>query len=239
MNGNISVRIKVRSNDLGKELERIVYAIGGFRLSGPEETHRSDLLIYELGENVDEEFKVLQTLLDSNVVNEIFVTSKKKDADLLLKAMRAGTKEFVSQPLNELEVRESLLSFKKRMEQPSTVKESIREGQIINVLGAKGGVGTTTVAVNLAMILSQEKKVGSVALIDLNTVFGEIPLFLSIKPNYHWGQIAKNVGRLDTTFLLLTIIDFSGFHFHFWFREHECIFACACNGSRKKGFGLT
>jgi pilus assembly protein CpaE len=41
-----------------------------------------------------------------------------------------------------------------------------------------------------------------VALVDLNTVFGEIPLFLSVKPTYHWGQITKNVGRLDSTFLL-------------------------------------
>jgi pilus assembly protein CpaE len=58
------------------------------------------------------------------------------------------------------------------------------------------------VAVNLAMILAEQKKAGSVALVDLNTVFGEIPLFLSLTPTYHWGQITKNVSRLDPTFLL-------------------------------------
>jgi pilus assembly protein CpaE len=201
-NQKCSVRIKVKSEGLGKELERIVHAVGGFRLDNPEERHRPDLLIYELGENFDEEFKVLQSLLDSNALTEIFVTSKKRNADLLLKAMRAGIKEFLSQPLDEREVKEALLSFKKRMEQTSAVKEPIHEGRIINVIGTKGGVGTTTVAVNLAMILAQEKKAGSVALVDLNTVFGEIPLFLSVKPTYHWGQIVQNVARLDSTFLL-------------------------------------
>ena len=80
--------------------------------------------------------------------------------------------------------------------------EPAHNGQIIHVMGAKGGVGTTTVAVNLAMILAELKNAGSVALVDLNTVFGEIPLFLSVKPTYHWGQITKNVHRLDSTFLL-------------------------------------
>ena len=158
-------------------------------------------MIFELSEKFDEEFKLLESLLASNAVGEVFVTSQTHDTDLLLKAMRAGAKEFLSQPLNELEVKTALTAFKKRMQQ-STSKEPIRSGQIIHLIGAKGGVGTTTVAVNLAMILARIKNSGSVALVDLNTVFGEIPLFLSVKPTYHWGQIAKNVDRLDSTFLL-------------------------------------
>jgi pilus assembly protein CpaE len=201
-NQNLSVSIKVKSEGLAKEMERIVLSVGGFRLYNPGDGRRPDLLIYELDENVDEEFKALQSLLDSNGVGEIFVTSEKRDADLLVKAMRAGTKEFLSQPLDEFEVKEALQSFKKRIVQTPTLKEPIHAGRIINVIGAKGGVGTTTVTVNLAMILAQKRKAGSVALVDLNTVFGEIPLFLSVKPTYHWGQMSKNVSRLDSTFLL-------------------------------------
>ena len=144
---------------------------------------------------------MLESLLASNAVGEVFVTSQTHDTDMLLKAMRAGAKEFLSQPLKELEVKTALTAFKKRIQQ-STSKEPVRRGQIIHLIGAKGGVGTTTVAVNLAMILARIKNSGSVALVDLNTVFGEIPLFLSVKPTYHWGQIAKNVDRLDSTFLL-------------------------------------
>ncbi|MBE9551041.1 MAG: cobyrinic acid a,c-diamide synthase, partial [Proteobacteria bacterium] len=42
----------------------------------------------------------------------------------------------------------------------------------------------------------------SVALIDRNMLFGEVPLFLEIKPSYHWGEITKNIDRLDSTFLM-------------------------------------
>ena len=152
MNQKFSVSIKARNREVGKELERIVLAAGGFRLNDPKE--RPDLLIFELSEKFDEEFKLLESLLASNAVGEVFVTSQAHDTDLLLKAMRAGAKEFLSQPLNELEVKTALAAFKKRMQQ-STLKEPIRNGQIIHLIGAKGGVGTTTVAVNLAMILAE------------------------------------------------------------------------------------
>jgi pilus assembly protein CpaE len=194
-----SVNIKAKSRELGKELERIVKAAGGLWCNDPKE--RPDLLIFELSENFDDEFKLLESLIATKSVGEVFVTSQTQDTELLLKAMRTGTKEFLSQPISESEVKTALEAFQKRMQLPS-MKETVHNGQVIHLIGAKGGVGTTTVAVNLAMILAGIKNAGSVALMDLNTVFGEIPLFLSVKPTYHWGQIAKNVGRLDSTFLL-------------------------------------
>ena len=63
-------------------------------------------------------------------------------------------------------------------------------------------MGTTTVAVNLAVAYSNRKQPLSVALLDMNTIFGEIPLFLEISPKFHWGEITKNIERLDNTFLM-------------------------------------
>ncbi|MBW2567611.1 MAG: AAA family ATPase, partial [Deltaproteobacteria bacterium] len=86
-------------------------------------------------------------------------------------------------------------------------------GRIINVIGSKGGTGTTTVAVNLAVSLAEDKSAPSVALVDMNLLFGEIPLFLGIKPSYNWGEITKNISRLDATFLKNFLsVDSSGIH---------------------------
>ena len=79
--------------------------------------------------------------------------------------------------------------------------DTFKSGKIINVIGSKGGVGTTTVAVNLAVSMAEKKSVGSVALIDMNLLFGDIPLFLEIEPKYNWSEITKNISRLDATFL--------------------------------------
>lgn len=77
----------------------------------------------------------------------------------------------------------------------------LKAGKIINVIGSKGGVGVTTVAVNLAVSLAETKSIQSIALIDMNLLFGDIPLFLNIEPKYNWSDITKNISRLDTTFL--------------------------------------
>ncbi|MEN8212066.1 MAG: AAA family ATPase, partial [Thermodesulfobacteriota bacterium] len=74
-------------------------------------------------------------------------------------------------------------------------------GYTISVVGSKGGVGTTTIAVNLATTLAMANKELSVALLDMNILFGEVPMFLDISPKYHWGDITKNMDRLDEFFL--------------------------------------
>jgi pilus assembly protein CpaE len=79
--------------------------------------------------------------------------------------------------------------------------ETFKHGRIINVISSKGGVGTTTIAVNLAVSLAAEKNNPSVALIDMNLLFGDIPLFLEIEPKYNWSEITKNISRLDDSFL--------------------------------------
>jgi pilus assembly protein CpaE len=63
-------------------------------------------------------------------------------------------------------------------------------------------VGTTTVAVNLATSLAETDRDKTVALIDMNLLFGEIPLFLSIESVFDWMEVAKNITRIDSTYLL-------------------------------------
>lgn len=198
-NQRYSVSIKVENHENAKTLERIIMAAGGFRLCRSKE--RADLLIYELSDNSGEAFQRLSSLKDSNAIGDLIVTSERQDTDLLRQAMRIGAIEFLAQPFSDMDVTSALDAFKKRKEQ-TAVQVPKNDGKIFHIMGAKGGVGTTTVAVNLAMILQSMKDAGSVALVDLNTVFGEIPLFLSVKPTYHWGRIAENMNRLDSTFLL-------------------------------------
>jgi pilus assembly protein CpaE len=92
----------------------------------------------------------------------------------------------------------AFLKFRERAPSP----ENKQKGKIITVLGSKGGVGTTTVAVNLAASFAQLDDHLRVALIDMNLLFGEIPLFMDVKSTFDWGEIAGNVSRLDPTYLM-------------------------------------
>ncbi len=78
---------------------------------------------------------------------------------------------------------------------------NVKNGKVLNFIGAKGGVGTTTLAVNVALGL-QELKKPSVALVDMNPLFGDVPIFLNVESTFDWGEISKNISRLDSTYLM-------------------------------------
>ena len=201
-NGGLWIRIEARGSETTNWLERVICSIKGVKIQGPDDTRHANLLIYELGKDTEKEFLHIESLLHSKAVDEIFLTSLNTDQKVLMQAMRSGVKEFLAQPLDETEVKQALERFKKRQEESDSSIVSIKPGHVINVVGSKGGVGTTTVAVNLATSLAAKKDVKSVALIDLNMLFGEIPLFLEIKPKHDLSSLTNQIQRLDSTFLM-------------------------------------
>ena len=75
-----------------------------------------------------------------------------------------------------------------------------RGSQVIAVAGAIGGVGTTSLAVNLGCVLARDPK-NSVALVDLDLCLGDADVFLDTIPDYTLVDVAQNVTRLDFTLL--------------------------------------
>jgi pilus assembly protein CpaE len=194
------IRLALKNENVSKKLLQLVKAADGFEVLSATDARRPDLLIFELGADHQKDINRVQSLLEADDVGEVFLTSKIAEPEVLMQAIRVGAKEFFSQPINPKEVQQALGRFKERRK-GSAPKPRSKPGQLITVFGSKGGVGTTTVAVNLAVSLAQKKSVQSVALLDMNTLFGEIPLFLEISPKFHWGEITKNIERLDDTFL--------------------------------------
>ena len=69
---------------------------------------------------------------------------------------------------------------------------------MIAVAGATGGVGTTSLAVNLGCILARDAR-NSVVLVDLDLCLGDADVFLDTIPDYTLVDVAQNVTRLDFT----------------------------------------
>jgi len=200
----IQIKIEVKKPGLRKKLDEIIRPVEGMHVQMSHDTRRADLLIFELGNDIDKEFQYIRSLLNSDAAAEVFLISENSDPAVLMQAIKTGAKEFFILPLKEEEVKIALKELKKKIKRANR-RNSPKIGQIISVVGSKGGIGTTTVAVNLAVNLAQKKSVQSVALIDMNMMFGEVPLFLEIKPGYDWGEIVKNISRLDSTFLMNTL----------------------------------
>jgi len=194
----ITVRLEIKNQEVREGLERVVSSVKGVRLQRTDEREESDLLIMDIGDDLPREFQRIQFMQNSGATREIFVTSSRVEPELIIQAYREGVKEFFSQPINKEEVMKALSKFKDQA--PSAERK--KRGNLITVLGSKGGVGTTTIAVNMAASFAQLDAPPRVALIDMNFFFGEIHLFMDVKSMFNWGEIAGNVSRLDPTYLM-------------------------------------
>jgi pilus assembly protein CpaE len=126
----------------------------------------------------------------------IVVISKRTDGQMILRAMRAGAREFLNSPIQI----EELVGALDRV--GSSLDGVSRTGShsIIAVAGSSGGVGTTSIAINLAVALAQSPD-RSVALIDMDLALGDADVFLDMVPDYTLLDVAQNISRLDLTLL--------------------------------------
>jgi len=128
----------------------------------------------------------------------VLVVSSSNDGSLILQALRAGAKEFLTQPVRIEDLLGALGRISERRFGQGENKP--RGCQVIAVAGAIGGVGTTSLAVNLGCILAREEK-NSVALIDLDLCLGVADVFLDTIPDSTLVDVSQNVTRLDFTLL--------------------------------------
>ncbi|HXH13861.1 MAG TPA: AAA family ATPase [Alphaproteobacteria bacterium] len=196
----ISVGLDIKNEWLRGDFAETIAAQHEFYLTQPDQHRTADLLILELDEDRGKTFSRIQAILAASPTTEIFLTSPHTDPAVLLEALRAGVKEFIPQPLKRDELEEAFARFKERHKEryPATAKR----GKLITIIGSKGGVGTTTIAVNLAVSLRHMDPDRSAVLVDLNPQFGDAGLFLDIESSHTMGDIAKNVARLDETLLM-------------------------------------
>lgn len=125
---------------------------------------------------------------------EIFVASMRLDPDDLLRLFREDIADFIELPLKDQEFKQALQRFVKRRDQVEQSNTGL--GKVINLMGCKGGIGTTTIAVNLAISLKQRDPTQSVVLVDLDMQFGDVALFLDLNPTHSIIHVAQNKERL-------------------------------------------
>ncbi len=127
----------------------------------------------------------------------VFVTADNNTTEWVLGLMRAGAIEYLFHPLQTSALRDAIQKVGRIwMPMSDNVKQ---KGKVITVYNPLGGMGTTTIAVNLATCLATES--ANVALIDLNLFSGDVATFLNINPTYTLSSVTKNISRLDSNFL--------------------------------------
>jgi pilus assembly protein CpaE len=123
-------------------------------------------------------------------------TATKDAVRIVLEAMRSGVQEFLPSPVTTAMLQEVLSRFAKE-DEPSRTE---MVDKLVVVMGAKGGVGTSTVAVNLGVQMAQSTK-KRVVLLDFARPVGHIPLLLDLQPRFSIRDATESLERLDDHFL--------------------------------------
>ena len=150
--------------------------------------------------NNEKALNTIKTIKENKKDNIIIALSNKTTTDSIIKAMRAGAKDFISKPIVKSEFSELINKLKYELLNP--IEES--PCKIISTFSNKGGIGKTSIAVNLAVELAQMTK-EKVALIDLNLQLGDVATFLDMTPPFAMDYIANNISNLDKEELLKTM----------------------------------
>lgn len=123
-----------------------------------------------------------------------------RDAELVMRAMRVGMKEFLWKPFPPEQLNDILV----RVGQATAATGNKKLGKLIPVVGMSGGVGATTIATNLAVEIGKlvdpqpvNNTRPKVAVVDLDFRFGQVALFLDAQPTYTIAELCESPEELD------------------------------------------
>jgi pilus assembly protein CpaE len=134
----------------------------------------------------------LSTLKRQHAHVGILVVAASLEPKVMLEAMRAGANEFLTEPVSARELVETLKRLMAQRVAPPA-------GQVFAFIGAKGGVGTTTAAVNVATVLAGVSAAKTLV-VDLHLANGDAAVFLGAEPRFSIMDALENTHRFDDAF---------------------------------------
>jgi pilus assembly protein CpaE len=171
------------------------------RTAGYAETQVStkdlDLTIVVLDEDLGKGLSVIESLRRSSGGTHLVAVSTDDFPDTIVRTLRAGADEHLCLPLSQHDLLKVCLKVAEAARDGGP--RHSRSGALWVVYGPKGGVGATTLVVNLAIALRAAQR--DVTLVDLDVYSGDAAFFLNVQPPYTLRDVVINYNRLDAVLL--------------------------------------
>lgn len=155
--------------------------------------HRADAVIVGIGEDAAPIEHLTRAVPEAAILAMGPVTS----AEFVIKAIRAGAVEFLRRPVERGDL---VAALEKLVRVRRGVVPQRRSARVTAVFSTKGGLGATTVAINLAVCLA-ERTASQTLLLELDSRPSDVATFLDLKPSYSVLDALENISRLDESFL--------------------------------------
>ncbi|MBR1680644.1 response regulator [bacterium] len=159
-----------------------------------------NLAIVDLSSGSERVFELIEKVLNNQKQTKFIVTALSYDTDSVIKAMRAGAREFLPKPV----IKDDFSKTLNKIKEQTFGSEKTTNCKVITVFSNKGGIGKTSIATNLALEIANITK-EKVALVDMNFQLGDVATFMDIKPSFDISYVVKNLDGTDDSFLLSTL----------------------------------
>lgn len=161
-----------------------------------------DIAIISLDSDSVKGLSLIQQVSRQLPTCSVLAVSGSQEGSLILQAMRNGAREFLNLPLH---LEDILAALERVRSSPSgmtsaSTETRIRSSRVIAVAGVEGGVGCTSLAVNLACMLARHES-NTVTILDLDLSLGDADVWLDLIPDYTIQDVAENIQRIDYSLL--------------------------------------
>ena len=159
-------------------------------------TSGNTVAVIEIERDPDKAYRLAEEISFNLPDVHLVMTSPRNDPELILRAMRVGAEEYLTQPLINEEVLRVFDAIRKKISVETAPAR--QRGKVIAITSNKGGAGTTTAATNVAANLAGRDKL--ICLVDLVLQFGSVTSFLNLDPSYTILDLVKVIRRAEPTF---------------------------------------
>ncbi len=150
-------------------------------------------LIIDLASDPEACLKALEKVKQAAPEIYAIASNYHADGETVIASLRAGASDFLIQPVKRMDFRDAMARLERTPRR--AVSATSRLGKVYSFLGAKGGVGVTTLAVNFAAILAQNKQ--QTVLVDLDFTANDCAMQTGSSPQHSLQEVGENLGRMD------------------------------------------
>jgi pilus assembly protein CpaE len=157
-----------------------------------------DVMIVDVDDDAERALALVENICANFPTVTMMIYSSRNDSDLLVRCMRAGARELLTEPVRPTAITDALIRASARLTEVRRTKKVA--GKSLVFVGSKGGSGVTTIASNFALHLARESG-SKVALVDMDLYLGDAALNLGVRPQFTILDALQNEQRLDSHFL--------------------------------------
>lgn len=157
------------------------------------ERHPEAALIVDISNDPEGGLKNLEKVKQAAPDLYVLASNYSQDGEMVIAALRAGANDYLVQPVKRAEIRDAITRLERAPRRAASGTSKL--GKIYSFLGVKGGVGTTTLAVNFASVLAQRKQ--HVVAIDLDWNANDCAMQTGAAPQYTLQEVGENLARMD------------------------------------------